>query len=165
MVCVLYLSCFWLVFCSSRRRHTSCALVTGVQTCALPISAQSGDAAKQKDVGAALQAMAGPDTRIDFACTGFAVPAGLGKDGRHLHARNLDADLYNWNTAPVLSLLHETADHPGWHKHAAFSIAGLIYTRGIISIHRTQPRAPLPPMSTTTLDRRFPPGTSQNSHS
>src|SRR3546814_10556021 len=26
-------------FFSSRRRHTSCALVTGVQTCALPISA------------------------------------------------------------------------------------------------------------------------------
>src|SRR3546814_11138838 len=25
------------VFCSSRRGHTSCALVTGVQTCALPI--------------------------------------------------------------------------------------------------------------------------------
>src|SRR3546814_14725697 len=25
-------------FCSSRRPHTSCALVTGVQTCALPIS-------------------------------------------------------------------------------------------------------------------------------
>src|SRR3546814_5691624 len=30
----------WIVlfFCSSRRRHTRCALVTGVQTCALPIS-------------------------------------------------------------------------------------------------------------------------------
>src|SRR3546814_13958494 len=27
-----------MVFFSSRRRHTSCALVTGVQTCALPIS-------------------------------------------------------------------------------------------------------------------------------
>src|SRR3546814_20665934 len=27
-----------VVFFSSRRRHTSCALVTGVQTCALPIS-------------------------------------------------------------------------------------------------------------------------------
>src|SRR3546814_17806081 len=26
-----------LFFCSSRRRHTRCALVTGVQTCALPI--------------------------------------------------------------------------------------------------------------------------------
>src|SRR3546814_7827125 len=26
-----------IIFFSSRRRHTSCALVTGVQTCALPI--------------------------------------------------------------------------------------------------------------------------------
>src|SRR3546814_7380146 len=30
-----------LFFFSSRRRHTRCALVTGVQTCALPISHQS----------------------------------------------------------------------------------------------------------------------------
>src|SRR3546814_2289597 len=29
-------------FFSSRRRHTRCALVTGVQTCALPISRQAG---------------------------------------------------------------------------------------------------------------------------
>src|SRR3546814_3066596 len=29
-----------LFFFSSRRRHTRCALVTGVQTCALPISIQ-----------------------------------------------------------------------------------------------------------------------------
>src|SRR3546814_2312179 len=28
---------FTFCFCSSRRRHTRCALVTGVQTCALPI--------------------------------------------------------------------------------------------------------------------------------
>src|SRR3546814_9504848 len=28
----------YCVFFSSRRRHTRCALVTGVQTCALPIS-------------------------------------------------------------------------------------------------------------------------------
>src|SRR3546814_8497759 len=37
-------SCWWtlclvLFFFSSRRRHTRCALVTGVQTCALPIYA------------------------------------------------------------------------------------------------------------------------------
>src|SRR3546814_13203884 len=30
-----------LYFFSSRRRHTRCALVTGVQTCALPISAEA----------------------------------------------------------------------------------------------------------------------------
>src|SRR3546814_1285453 len=34
-VCGLY--CFFFFFFSSRRRHTRCALVTGVQTCALPI--------------------------------------------------------------------------------------------------------------------------------
>src|SRR3546814_4748994 len=35
----LYLLCHFsvLFFFSSRRRHTRCALVTGVQTCALPI--------------------------------------------------------------------------------------------------------------------------------
>src|SRR3546814_3889031 len=30
--------CVLVFFFSSRRRHTRCALVTGVQTCALPIS-------------------------------------------------------------------------------------------------------------------------------
>src|SRR3546814_6645289 len=35
--------CVVLFFFSSRRRHTICALVTGVQTCALPISMVSGD--------------------------------------------------------------------------------------------------------------------------
>src|SRR3546814_2197092 len=41
------LACLWVscgtcysVFLSSRRRHTRCALVTGVQTCALPIFVQ-----------------------------------------------------------------------------------------------------------------------------
>src|SRR3546814_1522236 len=39
-VCFVLL-CWFLLYCffffSSRRRHTRCALVTGVQTCALPI--------------------------------------------------------------------------------------------------------------------------------
>src|SRR3546814_1362421 len=34
LVCLLL---FFVFFFSSRRRHTRCALVTGVQTCALPI--------------------------------------------------------------------------------------------------------------------------------
>src|SRR3546814_8510691 len=36
-MCVVGLLCMYLVFLSSRRRHTSGALVTGVQTCAFPI--------------------------------------------------------------------------------------------------------------------------------
>src|SRR3546814_4212032 len=42
--CMLYvdsLSVLVFFFFSSRRRHTRCALVTGVQTCALPIYEQS----------------------------------------------------------------------------------------------------------------------------
>src|SRR3546814_17684397 len=35
-------SLFFFVFFSSRRRHTRCALVTGVQTCALPICLPEG---------------------------------------------------------------------------------------------------------------------------
>src|SRR3546814_1813964 len=34
---------FSFFFFSSRRRHTRCALVTGVQTCALPIFEPAGD--------------------------------------------------------------------------------------------------------------------------
>src|SRR3546814_11750838 len=39
-ICVvrLFLMIVFFFFFSSRRRHTRCALVTGVQTCALPIS-------------------------------------------------------------------------------------------------------------------------------
>src|SRR3546814_5858495 len=36
-----YIVVFFFFF-SSRRRHTRCALVTGVQTCALPISTKAG---------------------------------------------------------------------------------------------------------------------------
>src|SRR3546814_8548205 len=37
LCCICF--CSFMFFFSSRRRHTRCALVTGVQTCALPISA------------------------------------------------------------------------------------------------------------------------------
>src|SRR3546814_3299934 len=41
----LCLSVFYYFFFSSRRRHTRCALVTGVQTCALPILSVEHDEA------------------------------------------------------------------------------------------------------------------------
>src|SRR3546814_9701868 len=43
----------FLFFFSSRRRHTRCALVTGVQTCALPISSLA--IGRQRDRAAAKQ--------------------------------------------------------------------------------------------------------------
>src|SRR3546814_10885845 len=52
-----------IFFFSSRRRHTSCALVTGVQTCALPISNDHGyedQGLKWKSSEAQYQAMRYP---------------------------------------------------------------------------------------------------------
>src|SRR3546814_8955759 len=43
-VIVLFVCLFLFFFFSSRRRHTICALVTGVQTCALPIFEREGHA-------------------------------------------------------------------------------------------------------------------------
>src|SRR3546814_2245349 len=50
-VCLFVRLCSFFFF-SSRRRHTRCALVTGVQTCALPILLRAGllDAASYLDV-------------------------------------------------------------------------------------------------------------------
>src|SRR3546814_3997404 len=58
----------FIFFFSSRRRHTRCALVTGVQTCALPISCPLGfDAAGAcrlgRDGRAALIGCVGPIVR------------------------------------------------------------------------------------------------------
>src|SRR3546814_6583351 len=66
------LSCFVLLvfvllffFFSSRRRHTRCALVTGVQTCALPISSPFG-----------LRRFFNGEERNAHSGLDFAVPAG-----------------------------------------------------------------------------------------
>src|SRR3546814_6328589 len=44
-------------FFSSRRRHTRCALVTGVQTCALPISSGAGTTTRTRRAGYRLRSV------------------------------------------------------------------------------------------------------------
>src|SRR3546814_7070883 len=57
-----------MFFCfSSRRRHTSCALVTGVQTCALPISySEVVDAIRRanQETGGSVVEMGGADYMV-----------------------------------------------------------------------------------------------------
>src|SRR3546814_5604053 len=93
MMCDRYLLCYDLcVFCviyflyfffSSRRRHTRCALVTGVQTCALPIlpgvrSAQvsyaDGNAHVAKELGRAY-----PELGEEFALTSIELGFQIGR--------------------------------------------------------------------------------------
>src|SRR3546814_19853444 len=50
---IWYFRSFLLFFFSSRRRHTRCALVTGVQTCALPIYATADNQATTTGMGTA----------------------------------------------------------------------------------------------------------------
>src|SRR3546814_1629524 len=70
-----------LFFFSSRRRHTSCALVTGVQTCALPISLRAG-------IPEAIAQCAAAGVRVvmitgDYPATAQAIAAqaGIASDG------------------------------------------------------------------------------------
>src|SRR3546814_6362949 len=80
------------VFFASRRRHTRFALVTGVQTCALPIYCmkQVGKAEAKilsglervlgRDLGATLKAIAKAEGQLEAALEAFAAaPAGLDK--------------------------------------------------------------------------------------
>ena len=65
------------------------------------------------------------------------------------HARNLDADLYNWNVATTLFLIDETDNHPGWHRYVAFGTAGLIYPGGISGLNDAGIAVSLHQLSTT----------------
>lgn len=109
----------------------------------------------QDAVAAALQRMTGPNNHYGFACTGFSIPAATARDGRHIHARNLDADLYNWNLAPVLSLVDETPTNAAWHKYIAFGTAGMIYPGGISGLNEAGIAASLHQMSTTQFESQF----------
>src|SRR3546814_6792765 len=66
--------CFCFFFFSSRRRHTRCALVTGVQTCALPISDDAGIAAAGEGC---LATIAMPKVHPLIAPLVYAIPVQL----------------------------------------------------------------------------------------
>src|SRR3546814_4975376 len=51
-----YVVIIYFFFFSSRRRHTRCALVTGVQTCALPIYPRGHEVRRAEPQGAAARA-------------------------------------------------------------------------------------------------------------
>src|SRR3546814_5079186 len=71
--------CVYRFFFSSRRRHTRCALVTGVQTCALPITKTKSD---QEKMGMALGRLAQEDTSFRVHTdeeSGQTIIAGMGE--------------------------------------------------------------------------------------
>src|SRR3546814_9242113 len=75
-----------LFFFSSRRRHTRCALVTGVQTCALPISTRAILSARRGFYGDS-EDRAGRAR----AARGHARRGGIGRSLASLHRRSVSA--------------------------------------------------------------------------
>src|SRR3546814_8280247 len=71
-VALLCLS-FFVFFFSSRRRHTRCALVTGVQTCALPISKVSTIATWLAVIAAIIAGSSDPDMVLGALAIGQSV--------------------------------------------------------------------------------------------
>src|SRR3546814_5925399 len=112
---LLRLICF---FCSGRRRHTRCALVTGVQTCALPISSMLASAATPAPKGAEVfivspedGATVGQEFKVKFGVKDIALaPAGdVTKNTGHHHLL-IDVD----------KLPAEGAPHPTDAHHMQF---------------------------------------------
>lgn len=119
------------------------------------LSRARDDTEVRQTLARTLKRMAAPDNRVDFACTAFCVPWGFTRNRLHLHARNLDADLYHWNKAPVLFLIDETPSHPHAHKYVAFGTAGLIYPGGISGLNDSGLSVSSHQMSTTQLTSGF----------
>src|SRR3546814_1388333 len=88
---LLYYSSF-VFFFSSRRRHTRCALVTGVQTCALPISINvNGVASQPRRPRNEAEAIA---TARSYVARGYSVDLGLGQ----INSRNMGWLGLTWDT-------------------------------------------------------------------
>src|SRR3546814_8867839 len=68
----------FIVFFSSRRRHTRCALVTGVQTCALPISSRARRApdrrGDQRQLSIGVSVPGGQSSALPIRTSGTATP-------------------------------------------------------------------------------------------
>src|SRR3546814_6582360 len=113
----MYYICFYVFFFSSRRRHTRCALVTGVQTCALPISTYivsftvtEKGYLRRADGSLDLVAAAGNPSLYRFIAAGLAERKAAGLGGLTL----LSCDNLAGNGAVLRRLMHEylAACHP-----------------------------------------------------
>src|SRR3546814_19246927 len=94
-----------MILFSGRRRHTMCALVTGVQTCALPISVRGRTRTRDRDRGR--DGRRGPGGRAGTARAQSAAPA-----AGAMHARARPA---------AGGVLVQAADRvPWWRDHSTW---------------------------------------------
>src|SRR3546814_6366762 len=133
---VLFLSFFF----SSRRRHTRCALVTGVQTCALPILAAKeirfGEDARAKMVRGvntlanAVKATLGPKGRNVVLDKSYGAPT-ITKDGVSVAKEIELADKFeNMGAQMVKEVASKTSDNAGDGTTTATVLAQALIREG-----------------------------------
>src|SRR3546814_1421890 len=115
---------FGIFFFSSRRRHTRCALVTGVQTCALPISVTSPTGERRPRVR-------GSGRMQDMIAAKFDPPMWMGDQiSRDILLHRLDAVLTH-----RLTLVHAPAGYgktsllSQWRDSQAAGVAQIAWLR------------------------------------
>src|SRR3546814_3273071 len=94
-LCCLCVVMFVFFFFSSRRRHTRCALVTGVQTCALPICwIRCWERPHEHDIQGRLRSdeQRSRTRRQPEGCRGFGAPRLRRGRGFHRDARERSCD-------------------------------------------------------------------------
>src|SRR3546814_360370 len=149
LVNIFFTYFFLCFFFSSRRRHTSCALVTGVQTCALPIctwARRVSDGERQGCAGKAFAPKCAPTKAVAFGC----VPASASIFRRlRQRAREL---LPRAAALPPQALAHRqrvavhapVVDHAEG-EHAGDVVAGFLVADGLdpeVRIHARALRLP-----------------------
>src|SRR3546814_3902272 len=112
------MSRYVMFFFSSRRRHTRCALVTGVQTCALPISGARIDVGAPVATGRILVA------GIVLACLTDAIASTILALGR----------------ADIIGDTYATPDEFAWLDvgYTAFKLIGFVFAPWLLT--RVDPR-------------------------
>src|SRR3546814_18348112 len=111
------------IFFSSRRRHTRCALVTGVQTCALPILLRSVTPGQQviKIVSDALTEMLGSDQSdllLDVTPPAVVMMVGLQGSGKTTTAAKIAKRLKEKDRKKIL-MASLDVNRPAAQEHLA----------------------------------------------
>src|SRR3546814_18829192 len=90
LLCLLY----FVFFFSSRRRHTRCALVTGVQTCALPISSGTSKGCWYSKTGREPDGLETPECLMSDVSSAKLTPLMLNHAAWVTHDVEATADFY-----------------------------------------------------------------------
>src|SRR3546814_7932226 len=104
-----------ILFFSSRRRHTRCALVTGVQTCALPILLRLQDAARKT----------GHELLVEI------IAANAGPVDDHTVARAIQR-LYDLGMRPDWWKLEPSDSADAWRNIERTIVANDTHCRGVV---------------------------------